>query len=118
MKRAYKVLISLFLLLLLIVIFYNSAKIITKTTGYSVADFEDILLECLNKNELTYYYNCTECENQKLNLQESSRLTRVNCLIEKDNFCQEIEKYPMWVKNDEIIYYGNNLSQIKELLEC
>jgi len=112
----------LIFLSLLIIIFYLVTNLITKYTGLSITDvFDNTFEKCLKNQDITLYINSYNVE-ETLNSFETkdyfNNIKIFNCLINKEYCINNINYFPSWVINGEIIEGDIALDVLEEISGC
>ena len=130
-EKLKKVLVSIGVLIVLVVIFYFSAKAITNYTGKAVADVNSNSVEdfakCLSDKNAKMYgaYWCGHCQNQKRMFGDAVKyIDYIECDAGGENsqadLCSQkgIGGYPSWEINGKLYSGEMNLAKLSELSGC
>lgn len=121
METKYQVLIALVAVLLLVAGFITATKWISKTTGYSVSEEENVAIaQCLSSKGAIAYglETCTNCQNQKELFDSAFRFVNyVDCASQEDS-CSNLESVPAWKINNKIYYGSKELSDLARIAGC
>lgn len=130
-EKLKRVFVSIGILIVLVVVFYFSAKAITNYTGRVVADMNSNSIEgfakCLTEHGVKMYgaYWCGHCQNQKRMFGDAVQyVDYIECDVGGENshadLCsqKEIGGYPTWEIKGEFYPGEMNLAKLAELSGC
>jgi len=126
MKSIQKTVIGSILILIgIILLFYLASDVITKYTGFSIAELkteDQLFKECLKEKNAALYINTNNINEtlKSIGLSDyKDSIKIINCLGNK-NFCEskKINVFPTIIINENIIQSKITIEQLKEISGC
>ena len=118
MKRG-NIIRTLGILALLLVVFYIATNSITKFTGFSIAN-SDNLRSCFKEKDITLYINSVDALKTLTKMRTSKYLTEVewiNCYTTR-NKCNDLNYFPTWKIEGETFVGDLSVRELSELSGC
>jgi hypothetical protein len=117
-----RIFISFLILIILVVAFYFITDQVSKYSGYSVSEPYTDFEKCLMKQQLTLYINTSDTDSF---IKNSGMVSYIqffkikNCLSNnKPCLDNNIEKFPTWIINENIVDGEISLHQLSLATSC
>ena len=124
MKAIQRILLTIGIVVVLLAGFFLVTEAITKYTGFSITPETDNsdLKNCLKEKEISLYtntYDLAETLKELKTIDNLDGVEIVNCLRSKQDCSdKEIDSFPMWIINDNIVYGDITVDELTELSGC